>query len=70
MEKLRKDIVTGIVKQFAAYPWQDEEVNELVDPRLGIITGFQELLTKLEVIRNIDLGSQPPAQAVQKTEAE
>ena len=70
MEKLNKDIVTGMVMQFAAYPWKGEEINELVDPKLGIITGFQELVDELEVIRNIDLGNQPPAQAVQKTKAE
>ena len=29
--------------------------------KLGIITGFQELLDQLEVLRKIDLGSTPPA---------
>ena len=35
-----------------------------VEPKLGIITGFQDLLHDLEALRRIDLGDLPPAQSV------
>jgi hypothetical protein len=61
MEKLQKQTLLGIRDQLASYAWKDEELSELVDPRLGIITGFQELLDQLDILRQIDLGTTPPA---------
>jgi hypothetical protein len=51
----------GIRDQLGSYAWNDAEISELVDPKLGIITGFQELLDQLEVLRKIDLEATPPA---------
>lgn len=61
MKKLDKKTLLGIRDQFGSYAWHDAEISELVDPKLGIITGFQELLDQLEVLRKIDLESTPPA---------
>jgi hypothetical protein len=61
MQKLEKKTLIGMRDQLASYAWDDAEIAELVDPRLGIITGFQELLEQLECLRKIDLGSTPPA---------
>jgi len=61
MKKLDKKTLLGIRDQFGSYAWDDAEISELVDPKLGIITGFQELLDQLEVLRKIDLESTRPA---------
>jgi hypothetical protein len=61
MKKLDKQTLMGIRDQFGSYAWDDAEISELVDPQLGIITGFQELLDQLEVLRKIDLEAMPPA---------
>jgi hypothetical protein len=61
MKKLQKDTLLGMRDQLASYAWKDEEISELVDPKLGIITGFQDLLDQLDELRQIDLGSTPPA---------
>lgn len=66
MEKLTKLTLTGICSQMASHDFDEAEINELVDPQLGIITGFQDLLDELEVLRKIDLGTTPPALTVQK----
>lgn len=66
MKKLTKETLTGICTQLASHDWTEAEINELVDPQLGIITGFQDLLDELEVLRRIDLGTTPPALTVQK----
>ena len=61
MQKLEKKTLIGIRDQLASYAWDDSEIAELADPKLGIITGFQDLLEQLEYLRKIDLGSTPPA---------
>lgn len=61
MEKIQQQTLIGMRDQLGGYAWNDAEISELVDPRLGIITGFQELLDQLEVLRKIDLHSIPPA---------
>jgi hypothetical protein len=61
MQRLDKKTLLGIRDQLGSYAWNDTEIEELVDPKLGIITGFQELLDQLECLRKIDLGSTPPA---------
>ena len=61
MQKLDKKTLLGIRDQLGSYAWDDIEIEELVDPKLGIITGFQELLDQLESLRKTDLGSTPPA---------
>ncbi|MFZ9038308.1 MAG: hypothetical protein ACO3DT_09580 [Gammaproteobacteria bacterium] len=61
MEKIQKQTLIGMRDQLGGYLWEDAEISELVDPRLGIITGFQDLLDQLEVLRKVDLQAIPPA---------
>ena len=61
MKRLQKSTLVQLCDELAAHPWRDQELGELVDPKLGIITGFQELLDELEILRQIDLGDLPPA---------
>lgn len=61
MKSLQKSTLVQLCDEMAAHPWQDQELDELVDPKLGIITSFQDLLNELEVLRRTDLGDLPPA---------
>lgn len=61
MKKVQQQTLIGMRDQLGGYAWQDAEIAELVDPKLGIITGFQDLLDQLEVLRKIDLQALPPA---------
>ena len=61
MQKLQRATLIGMRDQLGSYGFEDREIDELVDPQLGIITGFQELLEQLEQLRQIDLGATPPA---------
>ena len=61
MKRLEKQTLIGMRDQLGGYTWEDAEISELVDPRLGIITGFQDLIDQLEVLRKIDLDAVPPA---------
>lgn len=61
MKKVQQQTLIGMRDQLGGYAWQDAEISELVDPKLGIITGFQDLLDQLEVLRKFDLQALPPA---------
>lgn len=61
MKKLQIETLQSIRDQLACYQWNDSELQELVDPKLGIITGFQDLLDQLDILRNVDLAEMPPA---------
>ena len=61
MQKLQKQTLIGIRNQLASYAWREEELSELIEPKPGIITGFQELLDQLDILRRVDLGTTPPA---------
>jgi hypothetical protein len=62
---LEKPTLVKLCEQMAAHPWTDVELDELVTPKMGIITGLQDLLNALEVLRQTDLGTLPPATNVQ-----
>ena len=61
MKAVEKQTLKAMRDQLGGYAWSDDEISELVEPKLGIITGFQELLQQLEQLRKIDLGATPPA---------
>lgn len=61
MKPITKDTLAGIVDELAAHPWDRAELDELVAPKFGLITGFQGLLTELEALRRLELGETPPA---------
>jgi hypothetical protein len=65
MKPLQKSTLSQLCEQLAAHPWHEAELEELVAPKFGIITGFRDLLDGLEKLRRTDLGSLPPAQGVQ-----
>ncbi len=61
MKAVEKQTLIAMRNQLGGYAWSDDEISELVDPKLGIITGFQDLLDQLEALRRIDLEATPPA---------
>jgi len=66
MKKLQKQTLIGMRDQLGGHAWTDAEISELVAPKLGIITGFQDLLDQLEALRRVDLGAIPPAGDIPK----
>lgn len=55
MKPISKKTLQRIVDEFPTFTWEDDELEELVNPCLGIITAFYNILKDVEQLRNIDL---------------
>lgn len=68
MRRVREETLTAVSEELACHPWREAEIADLVAPKYGVITGFQDLLDHLEELRALDLGLIPPAQGIQPPE--
>ena len=50
-----------IRQAFASHDFSDADLSELVTPKLGLITGFEDLMKEIEKLRAVDLGATAPA---------
>lgn len=56
MKTLRKETLQFINEEFPSFSWESDELGELIDPQLGVITAFSEILEQVEIIMRLDLG--------------
>ena len=61
MEKLTKELLKQLQAAFPTLEWSDAELDDLVKPSFGLITGFPELLTEIDRLCKRDLGELSPA---------
>jgi len=61
MQPVSRDTLKRIMQQFPTVAWSDGELDELVSPSFGVITGFQQLLDNIETLMRTDLGDLPMA---------
>ena len=64
---IKLEIIQIVQETFSAYNFNNNDLNELVNPNHGVITGFNDLMHELESLRLIDLGQTPPALGVLET---
>ena len=58
---LTKITLQRILAEFPTYDWSDQELDELVSPKHGVITGFQEIIEYVRKLTEIDLKEVEPA---------
>jgi len=56
MKTLRKETLLNIVDEFPTFTFDQEILEELIDPKLGVITAFGEILDEIETLMALDLG--------------
>lgn len=61
MEKLTKNLLLEMHAAFPTFEWSDAELDDLVTPSFGLITGFPELLSNIDRLCKRDLGELSPA---------
>ena len=58
---LTKTTLQKIIAEFPTHKWSDVELEELVSPKYGIITGFQKINEDTRKLIEIDLKEIEPA---------
>ena len=58
---LTKTTLQRILAEFPTYDWSDKELEELVSPKYGIITGFQKMIGDVRKLIETDLKEIEPA---------
>ena len=61
MEKISRELLHRVQAAFPCVEWSDDELDDLVKPNFGVITGFSELLVGIERIGKRDLEEIAPA---------
>jgi len=61
LTKPNLESLQAIRQAFASHDFSDADLSELVTPKLGLITGFEDLMKEIEKLRAVDLGSTAPA---------
>ncbi len=65
MKPIKKETLENVLQELSCHPCSNKELDELVEPQMGVISGFQDLLKELEHLRTLPLGELPPAGPVQ-----
>ena len=58
---LTKATLQSILTEFPTHDWSVEELDELVSPKHGIITGFQDIIEDIRNLTDTDLKAIEPA---------
>ena len=64
MKRPTKELLVQVQATFPAFEWSDAELDDLVRPGYGLITGFPELLVEIDRLCERDLEDLPPAGAL------
>lgn len=60
MEAIKAQTMWAMLDQMPSHECLGEEIEELVAPRYGVISGFQEILDAIDKLQDIDLGETSP----------
>ena len=64
MERLTKELLVQLQATFPTFEWSDADLDDLVRPSFGLITGFPELLSEIGRLCERDLEDLSPAGAL------
>jgi hypothetical protein len=60
MTKIRKETLQAILDEFQGYPSLEGSIDELVDPKMGLISGFQNMVDAMKGLKSADLEDYSP----------
>jgi hypothetical protein len=66
MQPIRRETLKCIMEEFPTVAWRDGELDELVSPSFGVITGFQQLLDNIDMLLRTDLADMPMAGSLRR----
>ena len=60
MLEIQKETLQAVLEEFHGYPQLAESIDELVEPKMGLISGFQDMIDAVEELRNSALKDYGP----------
>ncbi len=57
---IRSETLTNIIDEFRCYPMFVESIDELVNPKMGVISSFQDIIDSIAVLKEQDLEKYSP----------
>ena len=69
MGQITKELLEQLQAAIPTLGWSDAELDDLVKPSFGLITGFPELLSEIDRMSKRDLMELPPAGALHPPES-
>lgn len=60
MAKIQKETLYKVLEEFQGCPGLKGSIDELIDPQMGIITGFQDMIDAITVLKSADLDEYSP----------
>lgn len=58
---LTKSTLQRILAELSTHDWSERELDELVSPKYGVISGFQDIIEDIRELSEIDLKETEPA---------
>ena len=60
MSKIQKETLQAILNEFQGYPQLETSIDELVDPKMGLISGLQEMIDAVNGLKAANLEDYSP----------
>lgn len=60
MNKVRSETLYSILDEFKCYPSLSSSIDELVNPKYGVISSFQDIIDSINALKSQDLEKYSP----------
>lgn len=60
MRKIQKETLETVLEEFQGYECLKDSIQELVDPEMGLISGFQDMINAVTGLKSSDLEKYTP----------
>lgn len=60
MDRVRLETLSSILGEFKCYQALYSGINELINPKMGVISSFQDIIDSMDLIRSEDLEKYSP----------
>lgn len=60
MPNIRRETLQAILDEFHGYTGLESSLDELIDPQMGLISGFQDMIDAITALKSVDLEEYSP----------
>lgn len=60
MKKVSRELLAAMLEELQGYPELEQCLGELIDPEMGTVSGFQDIIDSIAQLRDLDLDEYDP----------